>query len=267
MTGVSGGLGYAFAEMLLSEGVAVWGTARSVDRLGALSGRPGFSPVRLDLAEGNSLSAVFTAAEEQAGGCFDLLVNNAGYGVFGPFATTPFPVWRSQIEANLIGGAQLVHAALGRMLSRNRGCIVNVSSVAVEYPLPFMAGYNLGKSGLSALSESLIFETRGTAVTVIDFRPGDYRTPFNQSMQATSPALSAASDPRLSAAWRSLEANIALAPKPEHAAANLRKALAAGVSGTVYSGGIVQTRLAPLFARLAPARLRRAVAARYFGAA
>lgn len=267
MTGASGGLGLAFVEMLLSEGVAVWGTARSPERLQVLSARPGFTPLVLELNDPESVERAFLAAPGDTGHGFDLVVNNAGYGVFGAFAAAPFSTWREQLQANLIGTAHVAHAAMRRMRAKNRGCLVNVSSMAVEYPLPFMSAYNIAKSGLAALSESLVFESRGSAVTVIDFRPGDYRTAFNQAMQVTSSAVDPATDPRLPAAWRSLEANLALAPKPERAAADLRRALLADRSGTVYSGGIVQTRLAPLFARLAPARLRRAVAARYFGAA
>lgn len=266
VTGVSGGLGRAFAEMLLAEGVTVWGTARSYERLGSFTGRKGFTPLLLDLAQAEQIDQAHRAGSEQAGGAFDLVINNAAYGVFGAFAVTPFSGWRAQIEAGLIGTAHLAHLALRSMAVQNRGCLVNVSSVAVEYPLPFMAGYNMVKAGLSALSESLIFEVRGSDVRVIDFRPGDYRTAFNTSMQVTSAALEPTSDPRLARAWQTLEANIAAAPLPTKAASDLRRALGRNKSGTVYSGGFFQVVMAPLFSRLVPSRVRRAVAARYFGA-
>ena len=83
---------------------------------------------------------------------------------------------------------RLSHAALRRMRERQRGCLVNISSLAVEFPLPFMSAYNVAKAGLSALTESLIVETRGTAINVIDFRPGDFRTDFNQAMLNIVPA-------------------------------------------------------------------------------
>src|ERR1700754_3339198 len=84
ITGASTGLGKAFAEMLLAEGVRVWGTARDVVRLADLtqahSGR--FTPLALDLRDGEKAEAVFVAANTAAGG-FDIVINNAGYGVFG----------------------------------------------------------------------------------------------------------------------------------------------------------------------------------------
>jgi short-subunit dehydrogenase len=266
VTGVSGGLGGAFAEMLLADGVAVWGSARSVEHLSGFSKIEGFKSVVLDLANAEQIDAAYRAGAEQAGGSFDLVVNNASYGVFGAFAMTPFLVWRALLEATLVGSAQIAHLAMRSMVTNRHGCLVNISSVAVEYPLPFMAGYNMAKAGLSALSESLMFETRSAGVTVIDFRPGDYRTSFNHSMHATSAAFEPKPDLRLTRAWQTLEANLAAAPNPKRAAADLRKAILRGKSGTVYSGSFFQVKLAPLFARLAPSRMRRAVSALYFGA-
>jgi short-subunit dehydrogenase len=265
VTGASGGLGGAFAEMLLAEGVRVWGTARDPARVAGLAARhPAlFKPVALDLAEAAAAERVFLAAEQAAGG-FDLVINNAGYGVFGAFDETDFAVWQTQLETMLTTTLRLAHAAIRGMKARNRGCLVNVSSLAVEFPLPFMSGYNAAKAGLSAFSESLLMETRGANFTVIDFRPGDYRTAFNHAMQSTL-STPLAADPHRAHVWRTLEANLAAAPAPERAAADLRRALVRGRSGTVRSGSFFQARLAPLFARLAPAAWRRRVAAWYFG--
>lgn len=251
--------------MLLAEGVSVWGTARSRERLAPFSESTHFRPVLLDLANQAQIEDVCSTASLQAGGAFDVVINNACYGVFGAFDAMPFDVWQAQIAAVLVGTLQISHHMVGAMKARNRGCLVHVSSVAVEYPLPFMAGYNVAKAGLSALSESLMFETRGSNVTVIDFRPADYRTDFNQAMHVMSPAVEPKDDSRLTRVWNRLEANLAAAPAPQAAASDLRRALVRGKSCTIYSGGIFQAKLAPLFSRLSPAGLRRWAAARYFG--
>jgi short-subunit dehydrogenase len=262
VSGASSGLGRAFTEMLLADGVSVWGTSRDPSRLARLAESPTFTPVALDLASPEAAESAFVKAAAQAGGAFDLVINNAGYGVFGRFAAVGAPVWEAQLDAMLGTTLRLAHAAYGAMRARNHGCLVNVSSLAVEFPLPFLAGYNIAKAGLSALSESLIFESRGTAVIVLDFRPGDYRTAFNQAMQNPSfPAEGAEAR-----AWRVLEANLKNAPSPERAAADLRGALLARRRGIVRSGSFFQSRLAPLLARIAPDSLFRAVLARYFGA-
>jgi short-subunit dehydrogenase len=264
VTGASTGLGRAFADMLLGEGVRVWGTARDPTRL---PGRPGFAPLALDLADHAAVEHAFRTADTAAGG-LALVINNAGYGLFGPFVERDFADWWKQCDAMLTQTLHLSHLALRGMQARHRGALVNVSSLAVEFPLPFMSGYNVAKAGLSAFSESLMVEVAGTDVIVIDFRPGDYRTGFNQIMHANSeifPSTGPAPASRLQRAWSALEANLRKAPAPGRAAADLRRALRRGRSGTVRSGTFFQARLAPLLARLAPLALRRAILARYLG--
>jgi short-subunit dehydrogenase len=266
ITGASGGLGRAFAEMLLAEGIDVTGTARDVARLEPLAAHPRFTPLALDLADGAAAEKKFTDAAGE--GAFDLVINNAGFGVFAPFVATEFAVWQAQLEALIGTSTRLAHAALRAMAVRpgSRGCLVNVSSLAAEFPLPFMSGYNVAKAALSALSESLLFETRGAGLTVIDFCPGDYRTDFNRAMQPAPALFSSSADPRLARAWRVLAAHLEAAPPPEKAARDLRAALRRGRGGIVRSGTFFQARLAPMFARFMPAGLRRAVIARYQGA-
>jgi uncharacterized protein len=261
VTGASTGLGRAFADMLLREGVRVWGTSRDPRRLDDLSaGHPGaFFPVTLDLADASGAVRAFRDASAAAGGGFDLVVNNAGYGVFGEFTALESSVWRAQVDGVLGTVLELSHAAMRSMRGRGRGCLVHVSSIAAEFPLPFMSGYNVAKAGLSALSESLMFETRGSGITVIDFRPGDYRTNFNQAMQKDPPSAPTRR------ALASLEAMLAAAPAPERAALDLRRALLRGRSAVVRSGSFFQARLAPLFVRFIPFSWVRRATALYFG--
>jgi short-subunit dehydrogenase len=272
VTGASSGLGRAFAEMLLTEGVRVWGTSRDPSRLAPLARSQAFVPVALDLASAADAGAAWTRAAAEAGGAFDLAINNAGYGVFGRFASVDSSVWEHQIEAMLGTTLRLAHAAYGGMRARDRGCLVNVSSLAAEFPLPYLSGYNVAKAGLSALSESLVFESRGTSVNVIDFRPGDYRTAFNQAMRRTddTAAFRPAAPPRPGEAdpervWRVLEHNLRSAPPPERAAADLRRALLGRRRGIVRSGSFFQARLAPMLARITPEPALRSILARYFG--
>lgn len=263
VTGASAGLGKAFADMLLMEGVQVWGTARDLARLSVFRKKPAFHPVALDLADRAGALVAYEGAAQAAGG-FDLVIHNAGYGVFAPFEEPDAEVWEAQVSAMLTHTLALVHRSYRDLRQREHGCLVTVSSMAVEYPLPFMAGYNVAKAGLAALSESLLFESRGTAVRVIDFRPADYRTGFNVSMAAHHPA--AKSSVAVTRAWRALEDNLATAPLPVAAARDLRRALRRDQTGTVRSGSLFQATVAPLAARLMPEALKRRISARYFGA-
>lgn len=261
VTGASTGLGRAFAEMLIREGVRVWGTSRDANRLADLGQRHVslFTAVTLDLRDADAAERAFRAAETAAGG-FDLVVNNAGFGLLAEYVEVDFAAWREQLEVMLVEPARLSHLALAGMLARNRGALVNISSLAAEFPLPFQSAYNMAKSGLSALSESLMIETAGTGVVVIDFRPGDYRTDFDRSVSRPQPKPS----PRLTRAWAAFEAMMRSGPPPEHAAEALRRALIRHRSGTVRTGRFFQAVFAPFIARFGSLGLKRRVQARYF---
>lgn len=263
VTGASAGLGEAFVRMLLQEGVRVWGTSRHPERLAMFADEPSFRPVTLDLAEGPAAERAFARAADEAGGAFSLVILNAGFGVHAWFHEAPFATWRGQLDAMVVGTLRLTHASLVRWRARPPApaCLVHVSSLATEFPLPCMAGYNAAKAALSAVSESLLFETRGTDVRVIDFRPGDYRTSFNQAMTQT---LSAPDELR-ARLWARLEENLARAPEAERAADDLRRALRRRRNGVVRSGSWFQAVFAPAAVRLLPGSLRRAVLRRYFG--
>ena len=268
VSGASSGLGRAFTEMLLNEGVRVWGTARDLGRLTGFTPAERFIPVQMELGGGASAEKVFLRSAKDAGGMFDLVINNAGAGVFAPFAAAQFSRWEEQVALLLTNPARLGQAAIRGMRERGAGTLVNVTSLAVEFPIPCMSAYDAGKAGLAALSESLMIETRGTGLTVIDFRPGDYRTSFNQAMHTGTPEQPPSSfDPTTAVVWERLERNLATSPLPARAAKDLRAALSRGRSGVVRSGTFFQARLAPLFARCLPQVIRREIAARYFGAA
>lgn len=262
VTGASTGLGLAFTEMLLAEGVEVWGTSRDPRRLPV---RAGFHSVALELGDGAAAEQAFLAAEQAAGG-FDLVVNNAGFGAFGAFAHTDFSVWEEQLRVMLVHTARLSQVALRGMLARNRGAIVNVSSIAGEFSMPYQAIYNTVKAGLSALNESLMYEVKGTGVIVIDLRPGDYRTDFEGSVRYPAQAgASATTTARMARARTAFEQMMGSGPAPAHAAAALRAALRRGRSGTIRTGRFFQAVLAPLLARLGSLALKRRIQERYFG--
>jgi short-subunit dehydrogenase len=258
VTGASTGLGRAFAQMLLAEGVAVWGTARDVSRL--TLAHPDFHAVALELGDGAAAERAFLAAGQAAGG-FDLVINNAGFGAFGSFAHTDFAVWEEQFRVMLVNTARLSAAALRGMLARDRGALVNISSIAGEFAMPYQAVYNAAKAGLSALNESLMYEVKGTGVIVIDFRPGDYRTDFEGSVRRPP----GATGPGQERAWAAFAAMMRSGPAPERAAADLRAALRRNRSGTVRSGRFFQAVLAPLLARLGSLALKRRIQEKYFG--
>ena len=262
VTGASTGLGRAFADRLLAGGVEVWGTSRDPSRLPV---RAGFHAVALELGDGPAAESAYCAADKAAGG-FDLVINNAGFGAFGSFAHTDFAVWEEQLRMMLVNTARLSHAALRGMLVRRHGALVNISSLAAEFGLPYQAAYNMTKAGLSALNESLMYEVKGTGVIVIDFRPGDYRTDFEGSVRRPAQAgADALQTDRMARVWGSFTAMMQSGPPPAQAAADLQAALLRGRSGTVRTGRYFQAVLAPLLARFGSLALKRRIQEKYFG--
>jgi short-subunit dehydrogenase len=155
------------------------------------------------------------------------------------------------------------------MLVRRRGALVNISSIAGEFGMPYQAVYNTVKAGLSALNESLMYELHDTGVIVIDFRPGDYRTDFEGSVRRPVQDAALAADKinaaRMARVWKSFVAMMASGPSPEHAADSLRAALLRGRSDTVRTGRFFQAVLGPFLARFGSLSLRRRVQEKYFG--
>jgi short-subunit dehydrogenase len=264
VTGASTGLGRAFTTMLLNDGVRVWGTSRDPARLSSFTSRHPelFTAVALELGDGARAEAEFNARDAGSGG-FDLVINNAGYGVFAEFPAVDFSIWQAQLEVMLVNTARLAQAALRSMRSRagvgRHSALVNVSSLAAEFPLPFQSAYNMSKAGLSALSESLMLETEGSGIVVIDLRPGDYQTEFDASVRRPQ----AAPTPRMARAWEAFAAMMRSGPLPEGAAGALRRALLRNRSGTVRTGRFFQAAIAPFITRFSPLALKRRIQAHY----
>jgi short-subunit dehydrogenase len=259
VTGASSGLGRAFADALIAEGLTVWGTSRSQDRL---QDRDRFIPAVLDLADSSTIDRLWERVLVEGQGV-DILVGNAGYGVFGGFADSDFDAWTSQIEAMLIGTARLVHLAMPHLQAHVPSAVVLVSSLACEFPLPYLSGYNAVKGGLSGLARGLMIESAEAEPYIVDFRPGDFRTSFNQTMGIRESIPERSN--RINRVEKRLDSIMNAAPDPVRAARDLVGALRRKRHSVVRTGSFFQARLAPLFSRLVPENWLRAVSRRYFG--
>lgn len=184
VTGASIGIGRAFAEELARRGYDLTLVARNESQLndlsGKLSSRHGVeaSVVVADLStpEGSDhAAALFTT-----GAPVDLLVNNAGRGVHGPFVERPLEDEVGQIDLNVRALVQLTHAALPGMIARRAGAILNVASTAAFQPVPEEAVYAATKAFVLSFSEALHEEVRRSGVVVTALCPGFTRTEFQK---------------------------------------------------------------------------------------
>jgi NAD(P)-dependent dehydrogenase (short-subunit alcohol dehydrogenase family) len=176
ITGASSGIGRAAALELLRAGHTVYGAARRVQSLEAV-GEAGGHALALDVTDDADLRrAVGMVLDQQ--GRIDVLVNNAGFGLYGAAEDVPMEQARYQLEVNLFGPARLVQLVLPHMRERRSGRIVNVSSMGGEIAFPLGAWYHASKHALEAYSDALRQEVKRFGVDVVLIQPGLIRTEF-----------------------------------------------------------------------------------------
>src|SRR5215469_12667615 len=210
LTGASSGIGLAIARLLVAQGNEVWGTSRSLERIPKM---PRLHPVRLDLAAPDSIEDAFQAGLAEAGH-FDVLINNAGGGHFGPAEFLSAETIASQFQILVFGQIQLIRLVLHCMQARGEGLIINVTSLASRLPVPFMAAYNAAKAALASFTMSVQLELSDSRVRLVDLQPGDISTEFNQSViqsVKTQPRY----DAKIAKSWDIVEHTMKNAPSPD----------------------------------------------------
>ncbi len=183
VTGGARGIGRAIAEMLLAEGASVAICARSqesVDR--ALQDLNAVELKKLagkiaDVRNPEDVGELFRFVDARFGG-LDVLVNNAGVGVFRSVGSLALEEWKSTIETNLSGVFYCSREALVRFGTRGGGYIVNIGSLAGSNAFAGGAAYNASKFGLNGLSEAMMQDVRHENVRVSTVAPGSVATQF-----------------------------------------------------------------------------------------
>ncbi|MBM4269970.1 MAG: SDR family oxidoreductase [Deltaproteobacteria bacterium] len=182
VTGASAGIGEEFAEQLAKKGHDLIVVARSADRLETLAARLrtanriAVDVLPADLTKPEDLRSVERRIEGLPR--LDLLVNNAGFGTMGRFATLDADQEEAEIRLNVVALVRLTRAALPAMLRHDRGAVINVSSLAGFQAGPFNATYAATKAYVTSFTESLGEELRGTRLRVQALCPGFTRTEF-----------------------------------------------------------------------------------------
>lgn len=183
VTGGTKGIGRSIAEALVNEGANVCISARSrkeidetVEALATL-GKAGVSGVVCDVRNQTQVKSLFEVTEMQLGGV-DVLVNNAGIGIFASVEEMPCEDFVAVLETNLFGVFYCCQEAIPRMKKRGGGYIINISSLAGVNPHPRMAAYNASKFALNGFSEALMQEVRHDGIKVSYIMPGSVNTEF-----------------------------------------------------------------------------------------
>lgn len=190
VTGASRGLGEGAARGLARAGAAVMLLARDGDlartvarEIVAAGGRA--EALACDVTDYPSIERAVADTRERLGG-LDILINNAG--VIEPIAslaTSNPAAWALNIQINLVGAYNVVHAVLDGMLATGGGTIVNVSSGAAHRPLEGWSAYCAGKAGLAMVTRSIALETAGQGIRIFGFSPGTIDTEMQVKIRAS----------------------------------------------------------------------------------
>jgi NAD(P)-dependent dehydrogenase (short-subunit alcohol dehydrogenase family) len=177
ITGTSKGFGRVWAEAALARGDRVAATARNLESLAPLVERYGsrVAAIALDVTDKAAVEAAVKHAHRRFERV-DVVVNNAGYGLFGTIEEVSEAEARAQIETNLFGALWVTQAALPIMRAQKAGHIIQVSSIGGVNAFPTVGLYNASKWGLEGFSQSLAQEVAAFGIKVTLVEPGGYAT-------------------------------------------------------------------------------------------
>jgi NAD(P)-dependent dehydrogenase (short-subunit alcohol dehydrogenase family) len=177
ITGVSSGLGKAFATEALRAGHQVIGTVRGSDAAAAFAAlsTDRAHPLVLDVTDFSAIPEAVSGAERKVGPV-DVLVNNAGYGHEGVMEESPLEDMQRQFAANVFGAVAMIKAVLPGMRERRSGHIINVTSMGGFITMPGITYYCGSKFALEGVSEALGKEVKAFGVRVTALAPGQFRT-------------------------------------------------------------------------------------------
>lgn len=185
VTGTSSGIGKATAIALREAGFYVYATAPNVAEVEDLK-NDGFEILTLDVTDAEQAKEVVRTAESRSG-AIDVLVNNAGYGQYGPIEEIPLDAIKNDFEVNVFGLLRMCQLVLPGMRKAGGGRIINISSVAGEMSQPGAGVYHATKHAVEAIDEALRMEVDTFGINVIGILPGPVNTNFADVAISTIP--------------------------------------------------------------------------------
>lgn len=180
ITGASSGMGKAFTKALLKEGATVYAVARRVDAMQELKAL-GAHTLKMDITNQDDIDQVVKTIEKETHGV-DILVNCAGFGMYGAMEDTTLADARYQFEVNLFGMAYLTQKVLPSMRKKMQGRIINISSMGGKIYTPLGSWYHASKHAVEGWSDCLRLELKSFNIDVVVIEPGAIATEFADVM-------------------------------------------------------------------------------------
>ena len=184
ITGASRGFGELIAKKFQKENFQVIATMRNIDSSPILKKLENVDIKRLDVTVKSDIKNVVDYTVKKYGR-IDILINNAGYGAFGFLEEASDEEIRNQFNVNYFGLIDCIKGVLPQMRKQKDGVIVNISSIAGRFGLPFTSLYNSSKFAVEGLTECLHYELSLFGIDIKTVAPGSFRTGFHDSINFT----------------------------------------------------------------------------------
>lgn len=228
ITGASSGIGRAAAEHFRAVGWNVVATMRAPEPVAEWAGKSGIRPARLDVLDRASIREAIDATAREFGG-IDVIVNNAGYGLVGPFEASTEDQIRRQFDTNVFGLMNVCREIIPHFRGKRDGVIINVASMGGRVTFPLYSLYHGTKWAVEGFSESLQYELRPFNIRVKIIEPGPIKTDFyDRSLDVISNPEIDAYDGFVARAMPNLQRAGATAPGPETVASVIHRAATDG---------------------------------------
>lgn len=177
ITGASSGIGKATAQYLASEGHVVIATGRQAKTINSIE-MPNLHPMVMDIGEDASVGKTINSIVSRFGH-LDVLINNAGFWLYGTQEEVSIPEAKRQFDVNVFGMACVTQQVLPYLRAQNSGTIINISSVAGGVSTPFAGWYAASKHAVEAMSDALRAEVKSFGIKVVVIQPGAIKTNFD----------------------------------------------------------------------------------------
>ncbi|MCJ7637304.1 MAG: SDR family oxidoreductase [Nitrososphaeraceae archaeon] len=187
VTGSSSGIGLETSLLLARNGFYTYVTMRNLDKSKTITDlkqkeKLSLEVLKLDVTTDESVKeAIHRITNEQ--GRIDVLVNNAGYALVGPFEELSIEEFKEQFETNVFGVIRVTQSVLPIMRRQKCGTIVNISSIAGKIGFPLTSAYVSSKFALEGLCESMAYEVEQFGIKVILIEPGVIKTNFDNNLK------------------------------------------------------------------------------------
>jgi NAD(P)-dependent dehydrogenase (short-subunit alcohol dehydrogenase family) len=239
ITGASSGIGEATALQLAELGFTVYASARRIDRMSDLADR-GIRTRSVDVTDNDSMVALVETIIADSGR-IDVLVNNAGYGLYGALEDVPIDEARRQFEVNVFGLARMTQLVLPQMREQRGGYIVNISSIGGKIWEPLGSWYHASKFAVEGLSDSLRVEVAEFGIKVVIIEPGTIKSEWSgiaaDNLEATSAYTPYARQAKLVGAGLRAADRMPISSGPEVVAEVIAKAVQDPKPRTRYAAG------------------------------